>query len=85
MSRKYLLTISMLSLVAMSAAAHAGTTISDKRYWPNDARASSYTDGLADSRNSASAHNWIVPQAWPATSVRGASPLGRYQGGPKPR
>jgi hypothetical protein len=85
MSRKHLLTISMLSLMAMSAVAHAGTTISDKRYWPNEARASSSTGGLTESRNAASAYNWIAPQAQPATSFSGGSPLGRYQGGPKPR
>lgn len=85
MSRKYLLTISMLSRVAMSAVAHAGTTISDKRYWPNEARSSASAGGLTDSLNSASAYNWIAPRAQPATSMTGGSPLGRYQGGPKSR
>ena len=38
MPRKYLLTMSLLMLlIAVSASAQAGTTISDKRYWPGEA------------------------------------------------
>jgi hypothetical protein len=87
MSRKHLLTISMLSLLAMSTVAHAGTTISDKRYWPNVARASATKAGdLSNALNSATVPRLTAPQFEPATSVNdGGSPLGRYQGGPKPR
>jgi hypothetical protein len=86
MSRKYLLTSSLLlALMAMSTAANAGSTISDKRYWPNEARASSYRGGYTDSLNSASPYNLIAPQAQHPTSVIGGSPFGRYQGGPKSR
>ncbi len=39
MSTKYLLAISLaLPIFAMSASAYAGATISDKRYWPSEAR-----------------------------------------------
>jgi hypothetical protein len=39
MSMKHLLTISLLlPLVAISATAHAGSTITDKSYWPSEAR-----------------------------------------------
>ena len=39
MSTKYLLAISLaLPVFAMSASAYAGATISDKRYWPSEAR-----------------------------------------------
>ncbi|EKS31774.1 hypothetical protein HMPREF9696_03995 [Afipia clevelandensis ATCC 49720] len=39
MLKKSFLTISLLlPLVAISATAQAGPTISDKRYWPNEAR-----------------------------------------------
>ena len=39
MSAKYLLAISLaLPVFAMSASAYAGATISDKRYWPSEAR-----------------------------------------------
>jgi hypothetical protein len=76
----------MLSVMAMSAVAHAGTTISDKGYWPNEVGPSAYkAGGLTDSQNSASSYDWIAPRAQPATSVTGGSPLGRYQGGPKSR
>ncbi len=41
MSTKYLLAISLaLPVFAMSASAYAGATISDKRYWPSEARPS---------------------------------------------
>jgi len=40
---KPVLAISLLaSLVAMSATANAGATISDKRYWPNEVGPSAY-------------------------------------------
>ena len=40
---KPFLAISLLaSLVAMSATANAGTTISDKRYWPSEVGPSAY-------------------------------------------
>jgi hypothetical protein len=41
MLTKRLFTISLLlPLVAISATAHAGSTISDKSYWPSEARQS---------------------------------------------
>ena len=41
MSTKYLFTISLLlPLVAMSATAYAGETITSKSYWPSEARKS---------------------------------------------
>ncbi len=41
MSTKLLFAISLaLPIFAMSASAYAGATISDKRYWPNEARSS---------------------------------------------
>ena len=39
MSTKHLLAISLaLPIFAMSASAYAGATISDKRYWPSEAK-----------------------------------------------
>ena len=44
MSTKYLLAISLaLPVFAMSASAYAGATISDKRYWPSEARSGTAT------------------------------------------
>ena len=41
MLKNELLTISLLlPLMAASASAHAGSTITDKSYWPNEARQS---------------------------------------------
>ena len=43
MSTKHLFTISLLlPLVAISATAHAGSTITDKSYWPSEARRTAY-------------------------------------------
>ena len=84
MSRKHLLTISMLTLMAMSAVAHAGTTISDKRYWPNETRSTVYRADMHDALNSALVPSFATTSS--ATHVNvGGSPLGRYQGGPKSR
>ena len=43
MTKPLILATSMMALVALSSQAYAGTTISDKRYWPNEARPSSQT------------------------------------------
>jgi hypothetical protein len=46
MSKKPLIAISIaLPLLAMSASAYAGATISDKRYWPSEAKPSAYVTG----------------------------------------
>ncbi len=43
MLKKHLLKISLLlPLVAISATAHAGSTITDKSYWPSEARRTAY-------------------------------------------
>jgi hypothetical protein len=38
-----ILATSMMALVAISSHAYAGATVSDKRYWPSEARVSSQT------------------------------------------
>jgi hypothetical protein len=85
MSTKHLLTISLLlPFVAVSATAQAGSTITDKSYWPNEARqsapirAASQTDPY-----SAFAYDRAAPRMAPATV--GGGPGFRYQGGPKGR
>lgn len=58
MSTKPLITISFaLPLLAMSASAYAGATISDKRYWPNEVRPSASVAGGPQS----SAFAWEQP------------------------
>ncbi|MCK1606329.1 hypothetical protein IVB02_34290 [Bradyrhizobium sp. 166] len=82
MSTKHLLTISvLLPLLAISATAQAGSTITDKSYWPNEAKQS--------------ARITAVPQAGPyaafaydragslAPTIAFSRSGVRYQGGPK--
>jgi len=57
MSTKYLLAISLaLPVFAMSASAYAGATISDKRYWPSEARS-----GTAAGSTQVSIFAWEPP------------------------
>jgi hypothetical protein len=86
MLKKHLLKISLLlPLVAISATAHAGSTITDKNYWPSEARQSAQTrtGGSQSDLNSALAYDRTGSRLQPATNPndRGSSP--RYQGGPK--
>src|SRR5436190_17676553 len=87
MSTKHLLTISLLlPLVAISATAQAGSTISDKSYWPSEARQS--TPLRAESKtdaNSAFAYDRATSSLRPATNAIGGETAGPYQGGPKGR
>jgi hypothetical protein len=87
MSTKHLLKISLLlPLVAISATAHAGSTITDKSYWPSEARQSAQIGTVGSQRdvNSAFAYDRPAFPLQPATNASGGS-AGRYQGGPKGR
>ena len=81
---KHLLTISLLlPLVAVSATAQAGSTITDKSYWPNEARKSSpIRAGSQAHPYSAFAYDRATSR--PAPAIAGGSVF-RYQGGPKGR
>lgn len=83
---KKLLTISLLlPLMAASASAYAGSTITDKSYWPNEARQSAQIGTVGSQRdlNSAFASDRPTRQPTPAANAGGS--IGRYQGGPKGR
>jgi hypothetical protein len=85
MSRKHLLEISLLlPLIAVSATAHAGSTISDKSYWPSEARQSAQIRTVGSQRdlNSTFAYD-PAAGVQPTTSPNGAGPAWHYQGGPK--
>jgi hypothetical protein len=86
MSTKHLLTISLLlPLVAISATAQAGSTITDKSYWPSEARQSApIRAGSQADLNSAFAYDRPMSRLEPATTNSGGSAF-RYQGGPKGR
>jgi hypothetical protein len=74
----------LLPLMAISATAYAGSTISDKSYWPSEAR---QTASLrAESHpNSAFAYDRATSSLRPATTVIGGEAARPYQGGPKGR
>lgn len=83
MSNKRILTISLLlPLVAISSAALAGTTISDKRYWPSEAAVSAGNAGAPNDASSAFASTQIAPRFQGAVTPGGGN-MGRYSGGPK--
>jgi hypothetical protein len=88
MITKHLLKISLLlPLVAMSATAYAGSTITDKSYWPSEARqnAQARTWGPQGDLNSALAYDRETPRLQPATNPNEGGSFPRYQGGPKSR
>ena len=77
----------LLPLVAISAAAHAGETITSKSYWPSEARQSAPNTTVGPQRdlNSAFAYDRAGSRLQPATSPKEAGSAWRYQGGPKGR
>lgn len=83
-----LLTISLLlPLMAASASAYAGSTITDKNYWPNEARQSAQARTSSSQRdlNSAFAYDRAPSRLQPATNSSNGGSAWRYQGGPKSR
>jgi hypothetical protein len=69
MLKKHLLKISLLlPLVAISATAHAGSTITDKSYWPGEARRTAY--GVT------------APQNAPSSAFASTAMTSRFQAGP---
>ena len=77
----------LLPLVAMSATAYAGSTITDENYWPSEATQSAQSrNALPQSNlNSAFAYDGTPASMQPATNPNDAGPAWRYQGGPKSR
>jgi len=88
MLTKHLRKISLLlPLMAISATAYAGSTITDKSYWPSEARPTAQISTVGSQRdlNSAFAYDRSAPRLQPATSPNEAGSAWRYQGGPKSR
>jgi hypothetical protein len=86
MLKKHLLKISLLlPLVAISATAHAGSTITDKSYWPSEARqgAQSRTAGSPSDLNSAFAYDGSASRVQLAPNSYDGQSTWHYQGGPK--
>lgn len=88
MTKKLLTTSLLLPLMAASASAYAGSTITDKSYWPNEARRGAQSRTISSQRdlNSAFAYHPIPPRLQlPATVPSDGGSAWRYQGGPKGR
>ena len=88
MLTKHLLKFSLaLPLLALSAMAYAGSTITDKSYWPSEARRSAQTRtvGSPSDSNSVFAYDWAAPRLQPSTNPIDVGSSPRYQGGPKGR
>ncbi len=78
MLTKHLLAISLaLPIFAMSASAYAGATISDKRYWPSEARS-----GTAAGSAQSSIFAWEPPMT---TQVQIPRKVGHHQRTVTPR
>jgi hypothetical protein len=77
----------LLPLVAISATAYAGSTITDKSYWPSEARQSAQNRTVGSQRdlNSAFAYDRGGTRFQPAMNPNEAGSAWRYQGGPKSR
>ena len=88
MSTKRILAISLLlPLMAISATAHAGSTITDKSYWPSEVRQSAQ-NAPAGSRSdftSAFAYGGPVSSLQLAANASDGGSTWRYEGGPKGR
>ena len=80
MFTKSLLAIAVFA--ALSASAQAGSTISDRSYWPNEARQGTQSNVPQQGPASAFAYDRELPTQPAASPAVGASGW-RYQGGPK--
>jgi hypothetical protein len=85
MLTKHLLKISLaLPLLALSATAYAGSTITDKSYWPNEARKSAQYKTVG-SPSDIFAYEPAGSRLRTATTPSRAASAWQYQGGPKGR
>lgn len=85
MLKKSILAISLLT--TLSATAHAGKTISDKGYFPSDARQGvglNAEDPKPDFNSAFAFDGELIGGQYGPAASRG-SVFGRYQGGPKGR
>jgi hypothetical protein len=72
-TKRFVMATSMMLFVAMSGQAYAGTTISDKRYWPSEV---SSTEQNTIQRPENASDSVETPRGTEATGQS-------YQGGPK--
>jgi hypothetical protein len=86
MIKKAIATLSLVLPLAAAAAAtaHAGATITEKNYWPSEAKLSQTSGPARSNPKEAFASAVYAPAASAPISV-GMDNVGRYQGGPKGR
>lgn len=82
MLTKSLLAITLLA--ALSASAQAGSTISDRSYWPNETRPATQSRAATSEHGLTSAFAYDR-ESPPATAPTADASGWRYQGGPKSR
>jgi hypothetical protein len=83
----------LLPLVALSTTAYAGSTITDKSYWPNEARQTAQIRTGSPQAETYSAYDQAAYSAYDqaasrlqaATVTNESGTAWRYQGGPKSR
>ena len=87
MLTKHLLKIALsLPLVATAATAHAGSTITDKSYWPNEARPATVHSRIGTAQSGprdAFASSRMTPSSQIVQMANDGGSLPRYHGGPK--
>lgn len=82
MLTKGLLTISLLAPLVLSASAQAGSTITDKSYWPNEARR---TTAISQSGPSSAFAYYPPSQLRTPSYPTAVGSAWQYHGGPKSR
>jgi hypothetical protein len=86
MLKRRLLTISfLLRLMAMSTAAQAGSTITDKTYWPDEGRQTAQSSSVNSQNDfsSALAYDGSAPSLQLASNSNDGGSTRPYHGGPK--
>jgi hypothetical protein len=84
MLAKHLLRISLLRpLVGMSATVYAGSTITDKSYWPSEARRTAYGVTRQNNPRSAFAYDLAASRLQPTPNTNAGGSFPRYHVGPK--
>jgi hypothetical protein len=84
LTKRFLTTSLFLPLVALSAAAHAGSTITDKSYWPSAAKPTVHSEigAMQSGSRDAFASSSMAPRKPVAAAVE-SSDSWRYHRGPK--
>lgn len=82
--KKFIATTSLLlPLIAAAAAANAGSTITDRSYWPNEARRSQIDRARSNPSDAFASDVYAPNSLMPRRSTTGNA--WRYRGGPKGR